>query len=576
MAGSFVALTRSAGDQWKGQGTVEGRWHRTSLQLGLSVRDASDYDAPGGTFGDISLAGDTPVVDSGVEDESLYGYLGQQLSDSQELFFRFQRYSAEQTGFGFVEPERLGAVEPFRIRILYPFQDFDRYTVGYLSSALEAAAADSLEVKAYYQRNQRQLANDIDIDIGPLFRGAPPSSVAADTLNTTDLKTAGLRAQAVKLAADRHLITYGAEYYRDDSENTDHSVTTTTLRFPFPPFAFETVTIDDVANTPNAVNESLGLFVQDEIEAGDRLKLTFGARLQNVATRAEATPGWDIAGLDFEEDSVVGSASLVYAISDNLRAVGSFGTAFRAPNIVERLFNGPTPEGAGFQILNPDLTAEQSENVELGLKYLRTNAVFELVVFRNDIDDGIIQYFLAPDEIAALPTDLQDRIRDTGVQFVVQQRNIDRLRWEGAELIVGYRTVNGLSVGANYTHLDGKRFDSTNPPTGDTVADKLNLHLRWQPPRGRYWLEYRLRRNGSQRTNLDPNEPVPPVGQILPSFAVHTLSGGVELPGLGRWQHSLSLVLDNLADELYAEFSNATFFRPQPGRSLTVSYRVRL
>ena len=575
LAGSFVALARSAGNQWKGQGTVDGRWHRTSLQLGLSLRDASDYDAPGGTFGDIRLAGDTPVVDTGVEDESLYGYLGQQLSDSQELFFRFQHYSAEQTGFGFVEPEALGAVEPFRIRILYPYQDFDRLTAGYIASALDAALADSLEVKAYYQANERQLANDIDIDIGPIFPGAPSSSVEADTVNFTDLETFGLRTQAIKLVGESHLITYGAEFYRDDSRNTDSSVITTRLRFPFPPFEVALVTTDDVANAPNAVNESYGIFLQDEIEIGESLKLTVGARVQNVATRAEATPGLDITGLDFEDDSVVGSASLVYALSDNLRLVGSYGTAFRSPNIIERLFNGPTPEGAGFQILNPDLTSEESDNTELGLKYLRSNAVFELLVFRNDIDKGIIQHFFSPAEIAQLPQDLQDRIAATQVQFVVQQRNIDRLRWDGVEMIVGYRADNGLSVGANYTYLDGERADSTNPPTGDTLAEKVNLRLRWEPPRGRYWTEYRLRHNGSQRTNLEPNAPVPPVGEILPSFTIHSLGGGVTLPNAGRVGHTLSVLVDNLTDELYAEFSNATFFRPQPGRSVTASYRLR-
>jgi outer membrane receptor protein involved in Fe transport len=37
----------------------------------------------------------------------------------------------------------------------------------------------------------------------------------------------------------------------------------------------------------------------------------------------------------------------------------------------------------------------------------------------------------------------------------------------------------------------------------------------------------------------------------------------------------LTVTADNLTDELYAEFSNATFFRPQPGRNFVASYRVR-
>ncbi len=575
LGGSAGLRYGSAGELWKGQASVDGRWQRYSFQLGVTSRDSQDYEAAAGSFGDIRLDREAPVVDTGVRDESLYGYLGRRLTDSQELSLRFQRYSADDTGFGFVEPELLGSEESFRIRILYPYQEFERFTFGYLASALDSAPADSLEVQAYYQSNERQLANDIDISLGSFGFGAPESTVEADTLNFTDLSTTGLRAEAIKLVGDDHLVTYGIEGYEDESFNTDRSVTTTTLWFPFAPRPFVAQSEDTVANTPNATNRSYGLFAQDEIAVGERLKLTVGARFQNVSTRADSTPGWDIRGLDFEDDSLVGSVSVVYGASDNLRLVGSWGTAFRAPNIVERLFNGPTPEGAGFQILNPDLVAEESENVELGLKYLRSNAVFELLAFRNDIDEGIVQYFLGPDEIAALPAATRDQIAASGVRFVVQQRNIDRLRWEGVEAILGYRTANGWTLGGNYTHLDGKRIDSTNPPTGDTVSEKVNLYARYERPGSRWWGEYRLRHNGSQRANLDANEPVPPVGEILPSFTIHGLSGGVVLFERGALEHSLRLVLENLTDELYAEFSNATFFRPQPGRNLTASYRIR-
>ena len=68
---------------------------------------------------------------------------------------------------------------------------------------------------------------------------------------------------------------------------------------------------------------------------------------------------------------------------------------------------------------------------------------------------------------------------------------------------------------------------------------------------------------------------MPPVGEILPSFTIHSLGGGLTLASTGRLGHTFSVLIDNLTDELYAEFSNATFFRPQPGRSATASYRLR-
>ena len=90
------------------------------------------------------------------------------------------------------------------------------------------------------------------------------------------------------------------------------------------------------------------------------------------------------------------------------------------------------------------------------------------------------------------------------------------------------------------------------------------------------WAEYRIRHNGSDRANLDPGEPVPPVGEVLPSFTVHTLAGGWTFLERDRQRHELTVRVENLTDELYAEFSNATFFRPQPERSFRIGYRLRL
>ena len=65
------------------------------------------------------------------------------------------------------------------------------------------------------------------------------------------------------------------------------------------------------------------------------------------------------------------------------------------------------------------------------------------------------------------------------------------------------------------------------------------------------------------------------MGTRLPSFTVQTLAGGVTLFERAGMRHELQLAVENLTDELYAEFSNATFFRPEPGRNVKASYRLR-
>lgn len=575
LRGGTTLRADSAGDSWVTNANVAGSTDRFAYQVGASRRSFGDYEAAAGTFGDITLAEATPVSDSGVDDSSLWGTLGFSLADSHDLRLRLNRYRAENAGFGFVEPNLIGDTSGARIRILYPFQDFDRLTASYAGSGFAASWIDSLDAKLYYQSNERGLVNDIDIDIGPLFPGAPDSFVLADTNNFTDIDTLGARLEAVKSLRGDTLLTYGVEGYEEDSFNTDSSVTTTQLNFPFPPFLIEQVDTDTVANTPNATNSSLGVFVQAEFLAAERWKITVGARNQTITTKAEATPGWDVSQLDFDDNQTVASASALFRATDNVHLTASYGTAFRAPNIVERLFNGLTPEGIGFQILNPDLTSERSATADIGLKYLRRESLFEVNVFRTDIDHGIIQYFLSPAEQAALPPEVQDAILTSGVDFVVQQRNADRLRYQGVEVLVRQRLGQDWTLGGNYTHLNADRIDSANPPTGDTFGEKVNLFARYQPTEGRWWSEYRLRHNGDDRANLDPNEPVPPVGPVLPDFTIHTLAAGVTLHEGGRLRHELALTVDNLTDELYSEFSNATFFRPQPGRRTIATYRLR-
>ena len=85
----------------------------------------------------------------------------------------------------------------------------------------------------------------------------------------------------------------------------------------------------------------------------------------------------------------------------------------------------------------------------------------------------------------------------------------------------------------------------------------------------------RSRHNGEEDVDLDPAAIPGPLGEVLPSFTVHRLAAGLSVFEGANQEHRLGLVIDNLGDELYAEFSNATFFRPQPERNFIFTYDVR-
>lgn len=576
-------------NQSKGSAGISGFANDFSYELAGTLRDTDDYEVPAGSFGDITLEEDTVVNNTAIEDRSLNAYAGYRLNDSHALFGRWSRYRAKQTGFGFVDPELIGDDSGNLVEILYPFQDFDRYTIGYSAAGLNSAAASSIDVQGYYQDNEREFGNNIFVNIGAPF--GLPSDLTFNTLNFTDVETFGFRAEVRKLLGDKHLLTYGGEYFSDDSFNTDESLTVTTLRAPFPidficgpsgaiPFPFECVFEDEdnVANTPNADNIGSGLFIQDTFMATSRFTAIYGARYARSETNAKETPGLDVTGLDFSDDGVVGALNLSYAVKPVFNLVGSVGTAFRAPNIVERLFNGVTPEGIGYQVLNPSLVSETSLNWDVGFKFRNRNAFFDATYFNNVIDDAIVQVSLSDEEISMLPPEVQDEIETAGVSFVIQQRNAEKLTIEGVEVAGGYSWFNGFSLGANYTHQTGEADlgSAAADPTGDTYSDKIAGYFRYAQPKGRWWAEYRIRHNGEQDQVLDPGQDPGPIGDVLPAFTVHAVGGGVTAYESARWSHQIGLSVENLTNELYAEFSNASFFRPQPARTIIANYRLRV
>jgi hemoglobin/transferrin/lactoferrin receptor protein len=592
LRGSFSGRLSTADEQEKLTGGLHGYAGRLGYSLLATTRDAEDYEAASGSFGGLRLDREARVFDTGIEDDTLSGDLRYRASDRQSWALSGHRYRADQFGFGFVDPALLDPeFDGTQTRILYPYQDFDRYTLGWSGAGYQKGPFNTFDVRLYRQSNERELAFDAFINIGPIFPSAPASDIEIDTLNFTDLDTTGLRAEASRGLGDRHLLTFGVDLVEDDLVNTDGSLQVTNFRFPFPPSVIGVIpgftcvdfvppfecsfeTVNDVANAPNAENRSYGLFLQDEVFATDRFKAIAGARYQQVETVAKPTPGLDITGLDFDDDAVVGSLSLLYEVLDGFELVGSVGTAFRAPSLVERLFNGLTPEGLGYQVLNADLESETSEYWDLGFKSRSRRAFLEGSYFQNRIDDGIIQDFLSPAEIALLPADVRQVIETSGVSFVVQQRNVDRVEIEGVELVGGFRFANGWSLGGNYTHLDSRRVDSDNPPTGDVAADSYNGWVRYERPR--WSVEYRARHNGSERVVLEEGDPVPVTGEFLPSFTVHSLNGLVELFDTAATRHRLGVAIYNLTDELYAEFSNIGSFRPEPKRSVIVTYRLEV
>ncbi len=518
-------------------GELVGRFGRWSFRGGASYRETGSYDAPAGTFGNVTFDEKTRVHDTGVQDESYRAMLGFDLAPNQQVFARGEWYTAHDAGFGYVDP---GPNEPF-IQLRYPNQDVQRYSIGYHGTGLGTGLADRIEVTTYTQDNKRTFTQNIFIPFGP-----PGAGLAYDAHNFTDLSTWGGRAEATKAIGGTTLLTWGFDFFRDRSDNTDSS-TQTVVGFGPPQSSTSTT-----PQVPNATYLSGGGFAQADIGLTSRLSVVLGARLQSVHTETRATPGLPDSSFSSTDRTVVGAANVLYGLTGNLNLVGAVGRGFRSPNIIERYFNGPTPEGNGFQVRNPDLKPETSVNVDLGLKFRRGNVYLEGFVFRNEIHDGV-RIEATGDSVGPFPA--------------FQNVNVDRLRFTGAEVYGEFAFLNGFALSTNFSHIRSKDVKNPGNPVGDTYADRLGGELRYRDPDGRFWLGGAVRHNWEQKEIVLGTSPV---GPVLPAFTVLSARAGGRLFNVGGVSNNLTVAVENLTNELYAESANASFFRPEPGRRLIV------
>ncbi len=518
-------------------------------------RQADDYDAPAGSYGEITLDGRTPVLLSGVEDQSLTLRFDYAVGATGTLFFGAEFYRAQDAGFGYVNPADYNPGD-VTIQLYYPDQNFDQYRAGYSATGLDWALMDNVSLTAYYRDNQRLFNQNIIIpNISPRF---PDATLTIANRSDTDVTTIGARAEATKVAASWSVLTYGIDFYNDHSENSDFSKTSLSgFPFPIPP------STDSTPSLPYAYYRSFGVFMQDDLRLWNRFSAILGARYQTTWARTEPTPGLEDEPLyDSQDDAVVWATNFVFEATDYLNVVATVGTAFRSPNLIERFFNGLTPEGSGFQVRNPNLQPEESFNIDLGVKYRRNNVYFELGAFRNRIRNGIRI-------VGPLGT-----IDIEGEEFgIYQNQNIEELVYEGIEAALDWAITPAITVGLNYTTLDSKNETSSqNFAVAEGYSSKLNLMGRYQDPKDRFWVELDVRHQGDQ-TDIDPEDLVDnPVGSVFPAFTVANLIGGVTLFRSAEMAHKLNLQANNLTNELYAEFSNISFFRPEPERNYVLQY----
>jgi len=542
------------GDQQRFAARVSGRTGDFTYQLGASLRETSDYEAPEGEFGDITLERGVTVRDTGVEDRSFDLRLGYDFTDRVNAFTKFESYEADDAGFGFVRPDDFdpGSTAPV---IRYPEQSFRKFTGGLRAEQLGSAVADRVELLGYTQSNDRIL--QFGLNVNPF----PGASIDVQRTGDTEVSTWGFRAEAQKLIGERFLLTYGVDGFRDRQRGTDREVTTLTGFGP--PGTPPTEQVSNRPQLPTSEFFSAGAFAQVEVDLGDRVNLVGGVRGTRITAESFATEGLeDVAPAEESDGTTVAALNALVKVIDDLSLIGAVGSAFRAPNLVERFFEGPLEQVNGFQERNDELQPERSFNWDVGARYRFGDLSLEGFWFRNEVTDGIS---------GAPVLDAQGQPVEREGLPLFRNVNIDKLIFEGYELSAELLLPAGFRAEAAYSELDSRDANDPDSPIGDSYSSNLVTTLGWTSSDDRFFAEWRLRNSGEQRDiDLGTN----PLGATIPGFTVQNLRFGGLIAEFQGTQHTLNFLVNNLTNELYAELSNAAFFRPEAQRGVSVTYQI--
>ena len=544
ISGNLGYRFAGSGTQHKGYAGLRGNLGSLGFMINGTYQNAQAYSAPMGSFGNISLEQDTLVNDTGVQDDSFSVFLGYRIANSNNISFKFENYQANDAGFGYIDPNIYSPGDP-TIRLLYPEQKLNRMTLRFENRSLKSFLADGVNFTAYQTNNERTFDTDIAIPF------SPASGMNILSSNFTDVETLGLRLELTKVLLGKHILTYGADFFQDDSTNTDSNRTEI---YGFgPPMVHE----DNIPKVPNATFRSFGLFVQDDISLFDRFSVILGLRYQNVFAQTEQTEGISDSHVESTDSTFVGAANFIYSLTDNLNVLLSLGRGFRSANLPERFYQGVTPDGGGYQIRNPDLEPETSFNIDLGLRFRLDNFFIEGTYFRNLVSNGI-QIMETGEWLGRLPE--------------YQNINVDKLRIQGVEL-AGQMTFDfGLSANANFSYLTSKNLNNPELMYADTYGSRLNMNLRYTFPKNLFYVEYHLRHNGRRK---DVDLGFNPLGPVLPKFTIHSVRAGITLLKNTAFPQYVGVSVENLTNELYAEFSNASFFRPAAKRHVVFTWLFR-
>ena len=393
-----------------------------------------------------------------------------------------------------------------------------------------------------------------------------------------DQSVRGYFAQASKsisVSSSEHTLTYGFDYSFTESKNLRDGGTFDSNGVP--QFEFSALPTRDFPTTDVT---QYALFIQDEIELfDDRLILTPSIRFDRFSASAVADEIYRNGNrgqgepADYEASETAGKLAGVLSITPTVSLYGHYSQGFRAPPFDDVNVGFTNLLGGYKTISNTQLSSETSTGIEFGVRLAHEFDFIQIALYKNDYNDFIESFALAPAFAAQRGIDPADGL------MTFQSINRDTVVIDGVE----------MSAKASLSRF-GKRLENWSlraalaSATGDDVSANQPLNTV-DPLNGVLGLAYT---SGSQRWGSEliltaaqskDEEDIADGSARYPSSGYGTLDLLFNIQPIDRMMVNVGLF--NLTDKQYIRWidtvsigTDAPLRFTQPGFNAAVSLRI--
>ena len=366
-----------------------------------------------------------------------------------------------------------------------------------------------------------------------------------------------------------HALTYGAEHFATRNAGLRDGGTFDAAGRPvreFSPLPTRDFPLTEVVQT--------AVFVQDEIELfGGVLSLSPGLRFDRFEADAEpdsiylsGNPG-SATPEDYGDSEVTAKIGAVYRFNPSFSAYAGYSEGFRAPPYDDVNVGFSNFLGGYKTVANPDLESERSRGVEIGARYAGEVLELRWSLFRNDYEDFIESFALAPRFLRSGGIDPADGLR------TFQSINRASVRIQGSELGGAAVFGGGISGRLALAYADGEDRAGGAPLSS---VDPLTavLGVGYDAERWGGELVCTLVQ-GKEAADIDPADGRPATA----GYGIVDLLAHIELGSRAR----IHAGLFNLADKTYVRWADTAGIGAdamgrftQPGRNAAITVRVEL